>query len=246
MKKFRNSYQFIFSILIGLAFLTSCGGDEDSVTPENPANTIEGEQVRLLFDGNATDAKGNVSSISVSGAVLTTDRKGNTNSAYSFDGTDDYISIPSSNILVADSAFSISIWAKPSEMYGFFFNKEFDYQLGILERNVFFPGIGNVQSPHITWAIGNTSPGWFSQYPTTISYGVVWKHYVLTYQNGTTKTYVDGELKNTSVGSGKVSNNDFNLIIGGKRYAQTSSGVSFFFKGSLDDFRYYNTTLSSV
>jgi len=43
------------------------------------------------FNGNAQDASGNGNHGTVNGATLTTDRFGNQNGAYSFDGVDDYI-----------------------------------------------------------------------------------------------------------------------------------------------------------
>ena len=43
------------------------------------------------FNGNANDESGNGSNATVSGATLTRDRNGNTDSAYSFDGKDDGI-----------------------------------------------------------------------------------------------------------------------------------------------------------
>ena len=46
------------------------------------------------FDGNADDASGNGNHGEVHGATLTKDKFGNADSAYSFDGVDDYIEIP--------------------------------------------------------------------------------------------------------------------------------------------------------
>ena len=43
------------------------------------------------MDGNASDISGNGHHGVVNGATLSTDRNGNANKAYSFDGTNDYI-----------------------------------------------------------------------------------------------------------------------------------------------------------
>src|SRR6056297_1397072 len=48
-------------------------------------------EVFYPFLGNAKDVTPNSNDGSVNGATLTTDEYGNTNSAYSFDGNDDYI-----------------------------------------------------------------------------------------------------------------------------------------------------------
>jgi hypothetical protein len=62
------------------------------------------------FNGNANDETGNSHNGTVNDATLTTDKNGNTNSAYSFDGVNDYINI--SNIDLANKSFSISFWLK--------------------------------------------------------------------------------------------------------------------------------------
>jgi hypothetical protein len=62
------------------------------------------------FTGNPNDNSGNDNNGTVIGATLTSDRFGNTNSAYLFDGTD-RISIPSSPI-TSQSKLTISTWAK--------------------------------------------------------------------------------------------------------------------------------------
>ena len=45
------------------------------------------------FDGNASDMSGNGNHGTVNGATLGTDRHGQANRAYSFDGVDDYIEV---------------------------------------------------------------------------------------------------------------------------------------------------------
>jgi len=65
------------------------------------------------FDGNANDTSGNSNDGTVNGATITTDRFGNTDSAYSFDGIDDYIDFGSdSNFPALDGPVSVSLWAK--------------------------------------------------------------------------------------------------------------------------------------
>src|SRR5271170_1089907 len=59
------------------------------------------------FSGNANDASGNGNNGTVYGASLTTDRLGNSNSAYSFDGIGNYIS--TADINLSEEA-TISVW----------------------------------------------------------------------------------------------------------------------------------------
>lgn len=62
------------------------------------------------FNGNAHDESGNGNNGIVFGATLTTDRCGIPNSAYLFDGYNDYIELPSSVALNTDNSFSIVAW----------------------------------------------------------------------------------------------------------------------------------------
>jgi hypothetical protein len=63
------------------------------------------------FSGNANDESGNGNHGTVFGATLTTDRFGNANSAYSFDGVDDYINVPHSPSLDIAPYSSVTITA---------------------------------------------------------------------------------------------------------------------------------------
>lgn len=74
-----------------------------------------GLKAAYLFTGNAKDSSGNGNNGTVTGATLTTDRFGNINTSYYFNGLSDYISIPSSSTLdLNDTNFSISLWIKCS------------------------------------------------------------------------------------------------------------------------------------
>ena len=64
------------------------------------------------FNGNANDESGNGNDGTVNGATLTTDRFGNENSAYSFDGIDDYIQIAHHDDLNGPSEITLYAWIK--------------------------------------------------------------------------------------------------------------------------------------
>lgn len=63
------------------------------------------------FSGNAMDESGNGNNGIVHGATLASDRDGNTNSAYFFDGNSDYISIDPVSDVDEIGDFTISVWA---------------------------------------------------------------------------------------------------------------------------------------
>ena len=62
------------------------------------------------FSGNANDESGNGHHGTVHSCVLSEDRFGNPNSAYYFDGVDDYIAIEPSSLVVNESAITVSCW----------------------------------------------------------------------------------------------------------------------------------------
>lgn len=95
------------------------------------------------FDGNADDAVG-TKHCTVNGATLTTDRNGNANSAYSFDGIDDYIQAP--NDVWFNGDFTVTGWIHVSTYKDF--GKFFDFSNGA-------PGDNIMYSPTPTAFIGD-------------------------------------------------------------------------------------------
>jgi uncharacterized protein (TIGR02145 family) len=86
-------------------------GENNRLENKSTLTQIVGLVAFYPFNGNANDESGNGNNGTVSGAILTNDRFGNANSAYSFDGSDDYIRIPHSNKLNFQT-FTISLWIK--------------------------------------------------------------------------------------------------------------------------------------
>ncbi len=64
------------------------------------------------FNGNAQDATNNNNDMTVNGASLTTDRRGDSNKAYFFDGNDDYLKIDQNSDLNPSNyeGYTISLW----------------------------------------------------------------------------------------------------------------------------------------
>ena len=71
-------------------------------------NLDSGLMLYYPFNGSAAEVKGSGHNGNVNGAQLTTDRFGNRNSAYSFDGNDDYIKI--GNRVLTENKGTISAW----------------------------------------------------------------------------------------------------------------------------------------
>ena len=88
-----------FALTLGLLTWTTLFGQVPSYVPTT------GLVGYWPFNGNANDESGNGNNGTVNGATLTSDRFGVANKAYSFDGIDDWIEIPSSV-----TNYTISFW----------------------------------------------------------------------------------------------------------------------------------------
>lgn len=75
-------------------------------------NLTQGLIMYFPFTGNATDASGNGNIATVNGPVLTTDRFGTANSAYHFDGIDDFISLVNGPGMKPQYPFSFACWGR--------------------------------------------------------------------------------------------------------------------------------------
>src|SRR5258708_38539110 len=80
------------------------------------------------FDGNANDGTGRGHDGLVMGAISTTNRFGQANSAYAFDGTSSLIVVTNSDDLQPLGDFSASVWTQVpaiSDTFAFLFGKHF-------------------------------------------------------------------------------------------------------------------------
>ena len=80
-------------------------------------NLTLGLRAYYPFTGNANDISGNNNNPSFNNATLTADRFGNTNSAYQFNGIDNYIRIPNSPSINPTTQISVCAWVKVSSFY---------------------------------------------------------------------------------------------------------------------------------
>jgi hypothetical protein len=83
------------------------------------ASLTDGLVAYYPFNGNANDASGNERHGIVYGATLTADQAGNANSAYAFDGADDYISLGSTLPDMTEMTLSIWLYQPSNNALGF-------------------------------------------------------------------------------------------------------------------------------
>ena len=187
------------------------------------------------FNGNANDESGNGNNGLVNGASLTTDRFGNTDNAYLFNGTSDYIQVQDSDELDLTASFCISTWVKPLSFQGWIINKHAagTNNDGSWEIIVSDPlKLAFDSSPFLSTMVFSNA---------TLSYSA-WNHIIFQYDksNTTIEIYVNGNKDIALKKELDIRNTNRSLIFG----AEEATPFKNFFRGSLDDIRIYNCTLS--
>lgn len=206
-------------------------GEQISFTtpPEQQIPVNNGLVAYYPFNGNANDASGNNNNGTVYGATPTVDRKGNPNSAFLFDGLDDYIAINHSASLNMSQQISISFWVK------FETSAPYYYPYHIIEK---FGCWGTGQRENdLNWGI-ETANGAFNNFTLNYSFNRYY-HIVQVYDGTKIYTYCDGALKGSANANGLLKQNTNRVYI--SRY---NNGGDYFFDGILDDFRIYNRALT--
>ena len=92
-------------LLIAMGFALTTQMISAQVPSYVPTNGLVGY---WPFNGNSNDVSGNAHNGTSNGSTLTTDRFGTSNSAYSFNGANNYISIPNTSSLSGFSDITIS------------------------------------------------------------------------------------------------------------------------------------------
>ena len=198
------------------------------------------------FNGNANDESGNGYNGTVNGATLTIDRFGNSNSAYSFNGSSNYILVADASALrLSGSDYTISTWINET------FLVTTEHQAIISKRNPYTPVVNMdgwllyidvLTSP--MGKVGIVPAG----YPNTCAYTSAavtlnnWINIIEVYHSGTQtiETYKNGVLNNTTTGISSPNNTTtLPLYIGSDKESN-----SYFFNGKIDDIGIWNRALT--
>jgi hypothetical protein len=153
---------------------------------------------------------------------------GKYNSSFSFDGTDDYIDVPSS---VSLKTMTISAWINTSTSSTQYISER---------NNTSYYFATGVTSGKVCFYLGSASANWLCS-SQTVTDGT-WHHVVGTYDGTTKDIYVDGKLDASTSGSGDINPTSTNINIGVRINGGTPSG---YFNGQIDDFRIYNYGLTA-
>ncbi len=195
------------------------------------------------FNANAVDETGNGHDGTVNGSVLTTDRFGNPNSAYDFDGVDDYIELNDNKIIITQMPFSISIWAKIEEYTdaNYIFcqrDKETSHGssfIGLLTDNTY--------SNTSRFGLRNSGSEQLVKFEGPVCEKEEWHLYTATVdESGNVKFYIDNQIETTGIYN--YENSFFDNIDMVAIGAAIRDGLAnYYFNGMIDDVRIYNRAL---
>lgn len=216
------------------------------------------------FNGNADDASGNGHDGTLHGPRPTIDRFGRLDSAYSFDGIDDYIEIPGSSGLNLDvgTGITFSFWVQVCSPFGPGVLMEHaggiagpagdsGWSVGIV------PFGDRTSSPAFLWQTttqGRPNPGRYTYDRTPLKPSLddrKWHHLAIVLQPTSIKFYVDGKME----ASMSVDSVDYccytpasPLRIGAGGWDNQPAPLDMMkhFQGALDDIRVYDRGLSDT
>src|SRR3989338_2159023 len=219
---------------VGAAILIGGGGGSSE-----EVSLQKGLVGQWKFDGNAKDSTPSSNNGTVTGATLTTDRKGTANRAYSFNGSSDFVNVPHNANLNLTTAITISAWINIDPA------GKADYQTILTKQD-------GVTDPELYMFRLQQSNGFLLGRIQNAAYAVnsitgstdltgAWHHVVFTYDANFLNLYVDGASAATPVAK---------TITPGTNTAALTIGKTLtllrFARGTIDDARIYNRALSQT
>ena len=240
MKTYKILLSFFLILISGVGF-------SQSVPSYVPTNGLVGW---WGFNGNAQDGSGNGNHGTVNGATLTTDRFGNQNSAFNFDGVDDWIQVDD-HATLRPNHITISAWiyVNTPTINPIVTKTRIGNPFGLDggEQYCIFQSPYNYQNTAGSFQIKrnggcqNGGVGWYRIFQTNLPFSTgQWQHIVGTYDGDTMKLYNNGLLSGFQVPpSGPIdncSNGTFNIGRGWVNYD--------FYNGKMDNLGMWNRALT--
>jgi hypothetical protein len=199
------------------------------------------------FNGNANDESGSGNNGTVNGSTLTTDRFGNTNKSYSFDGVNDFIEIAYNNSL-NNSTGSVSAWIKTNGLLSN--NQMLIYGQG-QGRPTICVNSSNNHKARLQWhqQLSGIANGWAMVTSLSNIDNSQWVNIVGVYDTIMLKIYINGVLESNYIASYTQWNCSlYNYHIGGFNATSISCGgslgISQVFNGQIDDIGVWNRALT--
>ena len=191
------------------------------------------------FNGNANDASGNGYNGAVNGATLTTDRYGNNNQSYQFNGSTSLITLDGTSTINFSSGVTFSAW-----IYSY------DYRMAsIVDKTPGCPGVGfrintrynhDITSEEACYGSGvsvSTAPSAYSVDNWVFVVGT------LDLISGTNSVYINGNLISSENTAQPFSNTDI-IAIGSANVIPYPVPYEFFY-GKIDDVGIWTRALNA-
>ena len=183
------------------------------------------------FNGNTNDESGNNNNGVATGGSFATDKNGNVNKAYYFNGSD-FIRVPNSSSLsgVGDN-FSIAAWVYTENQFVTVVCKAGNGSSAMQFR--LYSDAGGIHFANYGKAVDFTN---------TLTPINAWKHIVITSDGTTAKCYLNGSLVSSLPlhNDNSANDNTTDLYVGADTH-----NVTEFHKGKLDEIRIYCRVLSA-
>jgi len=198
------------------------------------------------FNGNANDASGNGNNGIVYGATLATDRFGNSNSAYYFNGTNNYITAAITNLPSGAAARTLTAWVNRARSVpedesmlsaiGYGANNadsQFGIGFGYGDGVTVWAGYNDFDPPNPPIAVPLSN----------------WCFIAVTYSNLSVSFTVNGITYNSNYAEALNTYNNGKLFVGvmsvdGNQPSVPAGSWDEWFTGSIDDIRIYNRALA--
>jgi uncharacterized protein (TIGR02145 family) len=199
------------------------------------------------FNGNANDECGNGNNGTVNGVTLAADRFGNENSAYSFDGVNDYIKVPYDTCL-NPASITVALWIKKGTLNRAQSECFFDYNGAGTDPpydpfHMWFHADSNYVKIDLS---GDDDSKTIQLAGETEIDSSNWHHFSVTFMQATGEAvlYVNGKLHDSSSLQMSLSYNNLGIILGSEQLADGNPNPQWHFKGLLDDIRIYDHALT--
>ncbi len=212
-----------------------------------PTSLSTGLVAYYPFTGNANDSSGNGNNGTVFGATLIADRFGKANSAYSFNGTSNYISTANSNSLSITGDITMVAWVYDfgaSNHYHTILNKRINSNWSYdLDYSFYYGPGGSPTEVNKIFSGRRLNTTVVSDYQfsnDTISFNQ-WQCVIVTIQNNITTFYLNGKNAGYNINGNTFTNpmvdQAVGLTIGSANPGEWMSGI-------IDDIRIYNRALT--
>lgn len=185
----------------------------------------------LPFFNNSNDERGN-NTATVNGPILTDDRYGQTNAAYSFNGNGNYIEYTTN--LLRKREYTMSAWVLANSIPS---GTQYIISQGETSTNT-FQGLAMTSSGWVMQSY--TSNGVYSVSSSTGFAANQWIHLTAVCSYQSLKLYVNGNLVSTAFNSSFI---PFKISDIG-RIGANSSSLGNYFNGKIDDVRLYKGALN--